>query len=61
MDHLVEAAEERGIDSELPRLIRALTHRGIAAGHGADSFASLIDVIAKSPRPDDDPHDREPG
>ncbi|MBF6337765.1 NAD(P)-dependent oxidoreductase [Nocardia abscessus] len=46
MDHLIQAAQERGINTELPRLIRSLTHRGIEAGHGRDSFASLIETIA---------------
>lgn len=53
MDHLVEATEERGLDPELPRLIQALTSKGIAAGHGSDSFASLVEIIrAGEDRPD---------
>lgn len=48
MDHLVEAVEDRGISTELPHLIRSLTRRGIEDGHGADSFASLIESIARS-------------
>ncbi|MGW0180161.1 imine reductase family protein [Nocardia sp. NPDC003345] len=46
MDHLIQAADERGIKPELPHLIRSLTLRGIEAGHGSDSFASLIEIIA---------------
>ncbi len=46
MDHLVQAARDRGIDTALPRLIKSLTHKGIDAGHGKDSFASLIEIIA---------------
>ena len=45
MDHLVHACEEHGLDTALPRLIRALTSRGIAAGHGRDSYASLIEIM----------------
>ncbi|MEO3929075.1 NAD(P)-binding domain-containing protein [Micromonosporaceae bacterium B7E4] len=45
MDHLIEAAQTRGIDTSLPTLIKSLTHQGIAAGHGKDSFASLVEVI----------------
>ncbi|MDO3650445.1 NAD(P)-dependent oxidoreductase [Nocardia mangyaensis] len=48
MDHLVEAAEDRGISTELPRLIRSITRRGIEDGRGADSFASLIESIVSS-------------
>ncbi|MEU8895872.1 NAD(P)-dependent oxidoreductase [Nocardia sp. NPDC048505] len=46
MDHLVDTAEARGVDSELPRLIRSLTYRGIDAGFGGNSFANLIEHLA---------------
>ncbi|WP_329429033.1 NAD(P)-binding domain-containing protein [Streptosporangium sp. NBC_01495] len=45
MDHLVHASEEHGLDTALPQLIRALTSKGIAAGHGKDSYASLIEIM----------------
>ncbi|WP_017589980.1 NAD(P)-dependent oxidoreductase [Nocardiopsis ganjiahuensis] len=45
MDHLVEAARARGIDTALPELIRSLTAKGIEAGHGRASFASLVEVL----------------
>ncbi|MCE7006664.1 NAD(P)-dependent oxidoreductase [Kibdelosporangium philippinense] len=45
MRHLIAATEQRGLDSGLPRLIQSLTARGIAAGHGRESFASLVNVI----------------
>jgi 3-hydroxyisobutyrate dehydrogenase-like beta-hydroxyacid dehydrogenase len=45
MDHLVEATDVRGLDTELPRLVRTLTAKGIAAGHGNDSFASLVEIV----------------
>jgi 3-hydroxyisobutyrate dehydrogenase-like beta-hydroxyacid dehydrogenase len=47
MGHLIQAHEERGLDAALPRLVEALTARGISAGHGGDSFASLIEVIER--------------
>jgi 3-hydroxyisobutyrate dehydrogenase-like beta-hydroxyacid dehydrogenase len=47
MGHLIQAHEERGLDAALPRLVEELTARGIAAGHGCDSFASLIEVIGR--------------
>jgi 3-hydroxyisobutyrate dehydrogenase-like beta-hydroxyacid dehydrogenase len=49
MDHLVEATEARGLDAGLPRLVRTLTAKGIAAGNGSDSFASLVEVIGHGP------------
>lgn len=45
MRHLVQASEERGVDTRLPRLIESLTADGIAAGHGRKSFASLTEVM----------------
>lgn len=46
MDHLVLAAEEHGLGTALPRLVRSLTRQGIEAGYGRDSFASLIEIIS---------------
>lgn len=45
MRNLVRASEERGLDAALPRLVAELTARGIAAGFGRESFASLVEVI----------------
>ncbi|MFC6016999.1 NAD(P)-dependent oxidoreductase [Plantactinospora solaniradicis] len=45
MDHLIEASRARGLDTALPELIKSLTTRGIDAGHGKDSFASLVEII----------------
>ncbi|MGW0517054.1 imine reductase family protein [Crossiella sp. NPDC003009] len=45
MANLVRASEERGLDPALPRLVESLTARGVAAGFGSASFASLVEVI----------------
>lgn len=45
MDHLVHASEARGLDVELPELLKAFTARAVAAGHGGDSYARLIEVV----------------
>ncbi|KUJ41342.1 6-phosphogluconate dehydrogenase [Streptomyces albus subsp. albus] len=45
IDHLVHAAGARGVDNALPELLRSLMERAKAAGHGADSFASVIEVL----------------
>ncbi|WP_282697072.1 NAD(P)-binding domain-containing protein [Streptomyces sp. CC208A] len=50
MDHVIHASEQGGIDSGLPRLVKALTERAIAAGHGEDSFASLVEVFRRPGR-----------
>lgn len=46
-DHIVGASADAGIDVGLPGAVKAQYDRAIAAGHGADSFTSLIEVIKK--------------
>ncbi|MBV2367069.1 hypothetical protein ACFPZ0_10780 [Streptomonospora nanhaiensis] len=45
VDHLVHAARTRGIDTGLPELLKGLMERAAAAGHGADSFAGVVEVL----------------
>ncbi|MFD1932425.1 MULTISPECIES: hypothetical protein [Nonomuraea] len=45
IDHLIHAAHERGVDNALPELLKAAMLRARAAGHGSDSFASLVEVL----------------
>lgn len=47
MDHLIHTSRANGIGTGVPDLIKALLERGIAAGHGADGTASLVEVIRK--------------
>ncbi|KAB2345918.1 imine reductase family protein [Actinomadura rudentiformis] len=47
MVHLIEATRTRGLDTALPELIKSLTDQGIDAGHGKDSFASLVEIIRR--------------
>ncbi|RFS87231.1 NAD(P)-dependent oxidoreductase [Actinomadura spongiicola] len=47
-DHIVEAAQEAGIDAAGPRALRDLMWRAVDAGHGADGLASVIEVIRRS-------------
>lgn len=47
IDHLLHAAAARGIDNALPELLRSTMERAKAAGHGSDSYASLIEVLKK--------------
>jgi 3-hydroxyisobutyrate dehydrogenase-like beta-hydroxyacid dehydrogenase len=46
IDHLIHAAAVRGVDNELPELLKSVLERASAAGHGSDSFASVIRVLA---------------
>ncbi|MEO3861153.1 hypothetical protein [Acrocarpospora sp. B8E8] len=36
MAHLVEESEAVGVNAELPKLIKAMADRSIAAGHGGE-------------------------
>ncbi|MED7929243.1 NAD(P)-binding domain-containing protein [Nonomuraea sp. LP-02] len=45
IDHLLHAAEARRVDNALPELLKSLMERAKAAGHGSDSYASLIEVL----------------
>ncbi|PXX54708.1 3-hydroxyisobutyrate dehydrogenase-like beta-hydroxyacid dehydrogenase [Nocardia tenerifensis] len=43
MAHLIEESEAVGVNAELPRLIKAMADRSIAAGHGAEQYPVLIE------------------
>ncbi|MFB7936598.1 NAD(P)-dependent oxidoreductase [Streptomyces sp. NPDC056049] len=45
VDHLIHAASARGIDNALPELLKSAMERARAAGHGSDSYASVIEVL----------------
>ncbi|MET9109171.1 NAD(P)-dependent oxidoreductase [Streptomyces zhihengii] len=47
MNHLVHESEALGVDTELPRLVRDLAERAVAAGHGGDEYSVMIDVFRK--------------
>lgn len=47
IDHLIHAAAARGIDNALPELLKSAMERTKAAGHGSDSYASVIEVLRK--------------
>ncbi|MFD7653059.1 NAD(P)-dependent oxidoreductase [Actinosynnema sp. NPDC059797] len=44
-DHVVGATEAAGLDTALPGAVQSLYRRGLEAGHGGDSWTSLINVI----------------
>ncbi|MGW5619173.1 NAD(P)-dependent oxidoreductase [Streptomyces sp. NPDC003877] len=48
--HLIHAAGARGVDNALPELLRTAMEKASAAGHGQDSYASLIEVLRPAPR-----------
>ncbi|SHH62816.1 NAD(P)-dependent oxidoreductase [Streptomyces sp. 3214.6] len=50
MAHLIEESEAVGVNAELPKLIKAMADRSIAAGHGGEQYPVLIEEFGK-------PHD----
>ncbi|TDD11164.1 NAD(P)-dependent oxidoreductase [Nonomuraea diastatica] len=51
MAHLIEESEVVGVNAELPKLIKAMADRSIAAGHGGEQYPVLIEEFSK-PRND---------
>ncbi|WP_405552571.1 NAD(P)-binding domain-containing protein [Streptomyces canus] len=51
MTHLIEESEAVGVNAELPKLIKAMADRAIAAGHGGEQYPVLIEEFGK-PRND---------
>ncbi|MGX1567667.1 NAD(P)-dependent oxidoreductase [Streptomyces sp. NPDC055506] len=47
MAHLIEESEAVGVNAELPKLIKAMADRSIAAGHGGEQYPVLIEEFAK--------------
>lgn len=46
MAHLIEESETLGVSAELPKLIKAMADRSIAAGHGAEQYPVLIEEFS---------------
>lgn len=47
MAHMIEEGEALGVNAELPKLIKAMADRSIAAGHGAEQCPVLIEEFSK--------------
>ncbi|MDV5149807.1 NAD(P)-binding domain-containing protein [Streptomyces sp. SBC-4] len=47
MEHLIEESETLGVNAELPKLIKAMADRAIAAGHGGEQYPVLIEEFGK--------------
>jgi 3-hydroxyisobutyrate dehydrogenase-like beta-hydroxyacid dehydrogenase len=54
MVHLIEESEAVGVNAELPRLIKTMADRAIAAGRGREQYPVLIEEFAR-PHPRNDP------
>ncbi|WP_131735974.1 NAD(P)-dependent oxidoreductase [Actinomadura roseirufa] len=47
MAHLIEESEALGVNAELPKLIKAMADRSIAAGHGGEQYPVLIEEFGR--------------
>ncbi|MFJ4778121.1 NAD(P)-dependent oxidoreductase [Streptomyces sp. NPDC088762] len=47
MEHLIEESEAVGVNAELPKLLKAMADRAIAAGHGKEQYPVLIEEFGK--------------
>ncbi|MFI8889677.1 hypothetical protein ACIGXC_05180 [Streptomyces paradoxus] len=47
MAHLIEESEAVGVNAELPKLIKAMADRAIAAGHGKEQYPVLIEEFGR--------------
>ncbi|MEU7278782.1 NAD(P)-binding domain-containing protein [Streptomyces sp. NPDC045431] len=46
-EHVLHTALDAGVDGALPAAVLDVFRRGVAAGHGADSASSLVEVLKK--------------
>lgn len=47
MGHLIQESEVLGVNAELPKLLKAMADRSIAAGHGGEQYPVLIEEFSK--------------
>lgn len=47
MGHLIQESEALGVNAELPKLLKAMADRSIAAGHGGEQYPVLIEEFSK--------------
>ncbi|MEU5608041.1 NAD(P)-dependent oxidoreductase [Streptomyces sparsogenes] len=48
VDHVLHTNADSGVDTTLPAAVANLFRRGMEAGHAADSFSSLLEVMRKA-------------
>ncbi|MFE6977528.1 NAD(P)-dependent oxidoreductase [Streptomyces sp. NPDC057682] len=47
MEHLIEESTAVGVNAELPKLLKTMADRAIAAGHGGEQYPVLIEEFGK--------------
>ncbi|MFC7640228.1 hypothetical protein [Streptosporangium lutulentum] len=48
VEHVLHTNADAGVDTALPAVVVDLFRRGMDAGHAADSFSSLVEVMKKA-------------
>jgi 3-hydroxyisobutyrate dehydrogenase-like beta-hydroxyacid dehydrogenase len=48
LGHIVDTSAELGLDGRLPELLRAVTAEAVEAGHDADGFSRVVEVMRAS-------------
>jgi 3-hydroxyisobutyrate dehydrogenase-like beta-hydroxyacid dehydrogenase len=48
MEHIIESSRARGLDVSVLDAVKTLGNRAIAAGHGDDSFSSIVSMLRGS-------------
>ncbi|GGW81737.1 NAD(P)-dependent oxidoreductase [Streptomyces lomondensis] len=48
MENVIHESEFLGVSTDLPRFVKALADRSVSDGHGADSYAALIEQFRTS-------------
>ncbi|WP_256838220.1 NAD(P)-dependent oxidoreductase [Ornithinimicrobium faecis] len=49
LDHIVHTSDEAGLDGTLARHMRDLVRRAVDAGHGADAFSRVVEMVRHQP------------
>ncbi|MCC3769959.1 NAD(P)-dependent oxidoreductase [Streptomyces sp. UNOC14_S4] len=47
MEHIIHAADDRGIDTGILRAAKAIAQRAVDEGHGSDGFSRLTEVLGR--------------
>ncbi|MFG2007194.1 NAD(P)-dependent oxidoreductase [Spirillospora sp. NPDC048911] len=48
MEHVVHESDALGVNAELPRFVKALADRAVAAGRGGDGYAAMIEQFRRA-------------
>lgn len=55
MGHLVHESEALGVSADFPKFVKSLADRAVAAGHGGEGYATLIEQFRKPQEEEEQP------